>query len=61
MASLRLSIGERGINLSLPSMLKFYTRETLEQIMRKIYNKELVESVRLWLRASSTRSHFRIM
>lgn len=61
MASHRLSVGERGINLSLPSVLKFYTRETLEQIMRKISNEELAESVRLWLRASSTRSHFGIM
>lgn len=49
------------IRLSLPSTFEFYSRKTLEQIMRKISNKEPVESVRLWLRASSTRPHFRIM
>lgn len=49
------------IRLSLPSTFEFYSRKTLEQIMRKIPNKEPVESVRLWLRASSTRPHFRIM
>lgn len=49
------------IRLSLPNTFEFYSRKTLEQIMRKISNKEPVESVRLWLRASSTRPHFRIM